>query len=53
MGKLTVRVFSMRPDAEDADVQERVLFKHILASIDPEDGRTSYMVTVGRGGMQE
>jgi hypothetical protein len=30
-----------------------VLFNHILASIDPEDGRTSYMVPVGRGVQQE
>src|SRR6185369_2923352 len=32
---------------------ERALFNHILASIDPEDGRTSYVVPVGRGVQQE
>jgi len=53
MRKLTVRLFSLRPDAEYADFHERVLFNQILASIDPEDGRTSYMVPVGRGVMQE
>src|SRR5262249_24025158 len=36
-----------------ADFHERALFNHILASIDPEDGRTSYMVPVGRGVQQE
>ncbi|HZF41413.1 MAG TPA: DUF6805 domain-containing protein, partial [Blastocatellia bacterium] len=32
---------------------ERALFNHILASIDPEDGRTCYMVPVGRGVQHE
>jgi hypothetical protein len=36
-----------------ADFHERALFNHILESIDPEDGRTSYMVPLGRGVMQE
>lgn len=53
MVKLTRRLFSLRPDAEYIDFQERALFNHILASIDPEDGRTSYMVPVGRGEQQE
>jgi uncharacterized protein len=53
MLKLTRRLFSLRPDAAYADFQERALFNHILASIDPEDGRTSYMVPVGRGVQQE
>ena len=42
-----------RPDAFYADFQERALFNHILASIDPDDGRTSYMVPVGQGVRQE
>ena len=48
MLKLTRRLFSIRPDAHYADFHERALFNHILASIDPEDGRTCYMVPVGR-----
>ena len=36
-----------------ADFLERTLFNHILASIDDADGRTSYMVPVGRGVEQE
>ncbi len=53
MLKLSRRLFSLRPDAAYADFHERALFNHILASIDPEDGRTSYMVPVGRGVQQE
>ena len=53
MLKLTRRLFSLSPDAHYADFHERALFNHILASIDPDDGRTSYMVPVGRGVMQE
>lgn len=53
MVKLTRRLFSIRPDALYADFHERALFNHILGSIDPEDGRTSYMVPVGRGVQQE
>ena len=53
MRKLSIRLFSLRPDAEYADFHERVLFNHILASIDPRDGTTSYMVPAGRGVTQE
>ena len=53
MRKLSRRLFSYRPDAFYADFHERVLFNHILASIDPDSGRTSYMVPVGRGVQQE
>lgn len=53
MLKLTRRLFSLRPDVLYADFHERALFNHILGSIDPEDGRTSYMVPVGRGVEQE
>jgi len=49
MLKLTRRLFSLRPDAHYAEFHERALFNHILASIDPDDGRTCYMVPVGRG----
>src|SRR6185369_7546398 len=53
MLKLTRRLFTFAPDAHYADFHERTLFNHILASIDNEDGRTSYMVPVGRGVQQE
>ena len=53
MLKLTRRLFSFSPDAHLADFHERALFNHYLASIDPEDARTSYMVPVGRGVQQE
>lgn len=53
MLKLTRRLFTIRPDAHYADFCERALFNHILSSIDPEDGRTCYMVPVGRGVQHE
>jgi hypothetical protein len=53
MLKLTRRLFSLRPDANFADFQERALFNHVLASITLDDGTTSYMVPVGRGEQQE
>ncbi len=53
MLKLTRQLFSLRPDAYYADYQERALFNHALASMDPEDGRTCYMVPVGRGVQHE
>jgi DUF1680 family protein len=49
MLKLTRTLFALEPDAKYAEFQERALFNHILASIDPADGRTCYMVPVGRG----
>jgi len=53
MLKLTRRMFALRPDAHYADFHERALFNHILASIDPNDGRTCYMLPVGRGVQHE
>ena len=49
MLKLTRRLFCYRPSAEYADFEERVLFNHVLGSMDPHDGATCYMVPVGRG----
>ena len=49
MLKLTRRLFALRPDVHYADFLERALFNHVLGSIDPADGRTCYMVPVGRG----
>jgi uncharacterized protein len=53
MLKLTRQLFALQPDARYAEFHERALFNHILASIDPEDGRTCYMVPVGRGVQHE
>jgi DUF1680 family protein len=49
MLKMTRQLFALNPDIKYAEFQERALFNHILASIDPEDGRTCYMVPIGRG----
>jgi len=53
MLKMTRRLFALRPDPWYAEFHERALFNHILASMDPEDGRTCYMVPVGRGVQHE
>ncbi|MDQ6612931.1 MAG: glycoside hydrolase family 127 protein, partial [Gemmatimonadota bacterium] len=53
MLKLSRQLFALSPDAHFADFNERALFNHILASIDPNDGATCYMVPVGRGVSQE
>jgi DUF1680 family protein len=53
MLKLTRRLFSIRPDAFYADFHERALLNHVLASLNPQTGRSSYMVPVGRGVQQE
>ena len=53
MLKMTRRLFALRPDIKYAEFEERALFNHILSSIDPEDGRTCYMVPVGRGVRRE
>ncbi len=52
MLKMTRRLFALWPDARYADFHERALFNHILGSIDPEDGRTCYMVCVGQSPRQ-
>ena len=49
MIKMTRELFALNPDIKYAEFHERALFNHILGSIDPEDGRTCYMVPVGRG----
>ncbi len=53
MIKMARMLFAVEPDIRYADFQERALFNHILASQDPEDGRVSYMVPVGRGVQHE
>ncbi len=53
MLKMTRTLFSIQPDVRYADFHERALFNHILGSMDPEDGRTCYMVPVGRGVQHE
>lgn len=49
MLKMTRTLFALKPDIKYAEFQERALFNHVLGSIDPADGRTCYMVPVGRG----
>lgn len=49
MLKMTRTLFALDPDIKYAEFQERALFNHVLGSIDPTDGRTCYMVPVGRG----
>ena len=49
MLKMTRVLFALKPDIKYADFLERALFNHVLGSIDPEDGRTCYMVPVGQG----
>ena len=53
MIKMSRKLFALRPDEHYAAFHERALYNHILASIDPEDGRTCYMVPVGRGVQHE
>ena len=51
--KMTRRLFAIRPEMKYAEFEERALFNHVLGSIDPDDGRTCYMVPVGRGVQHE
>jgi DUF1680 family protein len=53
MLKMTRRLFAIHPDIKYADFEERALFNHVLGSIDPENGRTCYMVPVGQGVQHE
>jgi uncharacterized protein len=48
MLKMTRELFALQPDVRYAEFMERALFNHVLGSIDPKDGRTCYMVPVGR-----
>ena len=49
MLKMTRLLFALHPDDRFAEFEERALFNHVLGSMDPADGRTCYMVPVGRG----
>jgi DUF1680 family protein len=53
MLKMTRELFALHPDIKYAEFHERALFNHVLGSIDPEDGRTCYMVPVGQGVQRE
>jgi DUF1680 family protein len=53
MLKMTRRLFAIHPEIKYAEFEERALFNHVLGSIDPEDGRTCYMVPIGRGVQHE
>jgi uncharacterized protein len=48
MIKMTRKLFALHPGNQYAEFHERALFNHILGSIDNQDGRTCYMVPVGR-----
>ena len=49
MLKMTRQLFAIKPEMKYAEFEERALFNHVLASMDPEDGRTCYMVPIGQG----
>jgi DUF1680 family protein len=53
MIKMARTLFSVEPDARYADFVERADLNAILGGQDPEDGRVSYMVPVGRGVQHE
>jgi len=53
MLKMTRTLFALHPDPKYAEFEERALFNHVLGSIDPKDGRTCYMVPVGRAVRRE
>jgi DUF1680 family protein len=49
MLKLTRGLFALHPNIKYAEFQERALYNHVLASINPDDGSMCYMVPIGRG----
>ena len=49
MLKLTKMLYMMEPTAELADYYERALYNHILATQNPEDGMTTYMMPLRSG----
>src|SRR5689334_2469824 len=53
MIKMARALFSINPESKYADFQERAIYNAILGGQDPEDGRVSYMVPVGRGVQHE
>jgi uncharacterized protein len=53
MLKMTRTLFAIQPNIKYADFQERALFNHVLASIDPNNGQMCYMVPVGQGVQHE
>ena len=53
MIKMARTLFSIGPDARYADFVERADLNAILGGQDPDDGRVSYMVPVGRGVQHE
>ncbi len=50
MLKLTRHLFALNPDAHYMDYYERTLYNHILGSINPDDGMTTYYVPLVAGG---
>jgi len=50
MLKLTRHLFALNPEALYMDYYERTLYNHILGSINPENGMTTYYVPLIAGG---
>jgi hypothetical protein len=53
MIKMARALFSIDPEGRYAAFQERAIYNAILGGQDPENGRVSYMVPVGRGVQHE
>jgi len=49
MLKLTKKLYTWDPQIKYADYYEKALFNHILASINPETGMTTYFMHLGSG----
>ncbi|MEO8416809.1 MAG: beta-L-arabinofuranosidase domain-containing protein [Ginsengibacter sp.] len=52
MLKLTRHLFALNPEAHYMDYYERTLYNHILGSINPDDGMTTYYVPLIAGGQK-
>ena len=50
MLKLTRHLFELNPEAHYMDYYERTLYNHILGSINPDNGMTTYYVPLVSGG---
>jgi DUF1680 family protein len=53
MLKFERELFAIQPDVKYADFQEKALFNHVLASINPQNAGLAYMGPVGQGERQE
>ena len=53
MLKLTRHLFALEPSAHYMDFYEKALYNHILASLHPETGMTTYYVSLRMGGKKQ